>query len=178
VRLNLPAGEQRKPEFLRLNPNGKVPTLVADGTPIFEGLAIISFLGERFGVARGVWPAADTPERLQAMSWSAWAYVTYGAALSRLNVASSPRVPAECHNAAQVEFVRRELKALMEILEERLADRDYLIGGAFSLVDLIVACMVVYGTYCGATIDAYPRIQAWTGRCMERPAFAKEWGAS
>ena len=72
VRLDLKAKDQKKPGFLALNPNGKVPTLVVDGTPMFEALAIMLFLGERFGVERGLWPAAKDPARLAALSWCAW----------------------------------------------------------------------------------------------------------
>src|SRR5690606_9857421 len=77
VPVDLAAGDQRKPEFLRLNPNGKVPTLVVDGTPRFEALAIMTWLGDRYGTANGMWPPADSPERLPALSWSTWAYVSY-----------------------------------------------------------------------------------------------------
>lgn len=66
VTLDLEAGDQRKPEFLALNPNGKVPTLVVDGTPMFEGLAIVLWLGDRYGVERGQWPHADAPARFEA----------------------------------------------------------------------------------------------------------------
>lgn len=69
VKVDIKAGEQRKPEYLALNPNGKVPTLTVDGAPMFEALAIQLWLAEEYGVAKGLWPAAGTPERLQAMSW-------------------------------------------------------------------------------------------------------------
>src|SRR5512140_3523039 len=78
VRLNLQALEQKKPEFLALNPNGKVPTLVVDDTPMFEAVAIIQWLGDRFGVQKGLWPAADSSARMTAMAWCTWAYVSYG----------------------------------------------------------------------------------------------------
>ena len=84
VKVDIRAGEQRRPEFLALNPNGKVPTLTVDGAPMFEALAIHLWLGENWGVKQGLWPVAGTPERLAALSWCAWAYVTYGAVLSRL----------------------------------------------------------------------------------------------
>ena len=87
VKIDILAGEQRRADYLALNPNGKVPTLTVDGAPMFEALAIHLWLGHRFGVERGLWPAAGTPEALQALSWCAWAYVTYGAVLVRLQVA-------------------------------------------------------------------------------------------
>jgi GST-like protein len=70
VHVDLTAGDQHKPAFVALNPNGKVPTLVIDGKPMFEALAILQWLGDRFGVERGTWPAADTRERFEALSWS------------------------------------------------------------------------------------------------------------
>ena len=57
VKMDLAAGDQRKPEYLALNPNGKVPLLVGDGTPIFESLAILLHLGETYGVEKGLFPA-------------------------------------------------------------------------------------------------------------------------
>lgn len=85
VKIDIRAGEQHRPDFLALNPNGKVPTLTVDGAPMFEALAIQLWLGETYGVERGLWPAPGTPERLQALSWCAWAYVSYGAVLTRLH---------------------------------------------------------------------------------------------
>src|SRR5690606_32905980 len=86
VILDLKAGEQKRPEYLAINPHGVVPTLVVDGTPLFESVAILQWLGEQYGVQRGLWPAAGTPERLEALSWSTWAYVSYGALLNVLNL--------------------------------------------------------------------------------------------
>src|SRR5690606_22457152 len=112
VTLNLAAGDTRKPEFLRLNPNGKVPTLVVDGTPMFEALAIMTWLGDRYGVARGLWPAADSPARLEALSWSTWAYVSYGAVVNRLAYASSERIDSSLRSEGQAKIARDELQTL------------------------------------------------------------------
>ena len=54
VLIDLQAKDQKRPEFLALNPNGKVPTIVIDGQPMFESIAIQIYLGERFGVERGL----------------------------------------------------------------------------------------------------------------------------
>ena len=61
VKLDLSQGDQRKPEFLALNPNGKVPTITVDGAPMFEALAIELWLGHTYGVKSGLWPAGGTP---------------------------------------------------------------------------------------------------------------------
>lgn len=175
VTLSLDKNDQKKPEFLRLNPNGKVPTLVVDGTPMFEALAIMTYLGERFGVERKLWPAADDPARMEAMSWSTWAYVSYAPAIYRLLQAESERLPKELHNPAQVRRVREELAQLLTILNERLAGREYIVGKQFSLADLIVASVVIWGSYCNIPFTDYPNVSAWTARFQARPTFQRVW---
>ena len=176
VVLDLRSGDQRKPDFLALNPNGKVPTLVVDGTPMFEALAIMQWLGDRYGVARKLWPAPESPQRLQAMAWTTWAYVTFGAVLHRLNFAGSERTPAELQHPAQVEHCKNELHDLLAILDQHLASRPNLLGEQFSLADLIVGGVVTYAVYCGVSTDGLANVQDWLSRFQSRPGFKQTWG--
>jgi GST-like protein len=176
IRFDLSKNDQKTPAFLKLNPNGKVPTLVVDGTPMFEALAIMQWLGDRYGVARGVWPAADAPARLRALSFSTWAYVQYGATVRMLNQATSERSPAELRNRAQGERAQQELQDLLGILDRELAQQRYMLGNEFGLVDLIVASVVAYGSHCGASPKPHARVSDWLDRCMERPSLKAAWG--
>lgn len=171
VRIDIRAGEQRTPEYLAINPNGKVPCLVVDGTPIFEALAIHLWLGARFGVAQGLWPEDGSPERLQAMSWSAWAYVTYGPAINRLRLASSDDA---LRSPAHADAARALVNELLDLLEARLQQQAWMLGEAYSLLDLVVAQVVGYGVYVGAVVDAHPAVAAWLGQVMARPAMQAE----
>ncbi len=171
--LDLTKGDQRKPEFLRLNPNGKVPTLVIDGTPMFEALAIMQYLGDRFGVERKLWPAADDPARIEAMSWSTWAYVSYGSAIYRLLQSENERLPKELHNSAQARRAREDLASLLTILDQRLADKQYVLGNDFSLADVIVGNVVIWGTFCNIPVTDYRNVASWISRIQARPAFAQ-----
>ncbi|HEY6558342.1 MAG TPA: glutathione S-transferase family protein [Polyangiaceae bacterium] len=171
VTLNLSSGDQRKPEYLALNPNGKVPTLVVDGTPMFEALAIMQWLGDRFGVSKGLWPAADSPARMQAMAWSTWAYVTYGTALVLHQLATSERVDKALHNSAQAEFARKDLNRLLGLLDARLAKQAHLLGAEYSLADLIVASVVGYGVFSGIAVDAHSHVKSWLERFQARESF-------
>lgn len=175
VLMDLSAGDQRAPDFLALNPNGKVPTLVVDGTPMFEALAIMQWMGDRFGVERGLWPAVDDPARLEALSWSTWAYATWSCAFKRLSYASSERVPKELHHAAQATHAQKELQELLGVLDARLATRRFLLGDEFTLVDLIVGSGVTYGSYCGVSTRAHSHVEAWLARFHARPAYQKTW---
>lgn len=91
MRIDLKKGETRTADYLRLNPNGKVPLLVHDGTPIWESAAITLYLGEIFGVAKGLYPAPGI-ERGEAMKWVIWANVTLGGARWAAAV-STPGLP-------------------------------------------------------------------------------------
>lgn len=169
VTLDLAKGETRTPAFLAINPNGKVPTLVVDGQPMWEGLAIIQWLGDRFGVEKGLWPAASDPQRMEALTWSVWAYVSFGQIVSRLWLTTSERMP-ELRNAAMAELCRKEAHAHLAILEARLEGRDWLLGHAFSLVDVVVGSMLIFAEFAGVSFEEFPRVKAWLARGKDRPA--------
>ena len=175
ILLDLQAGDQKKADFLALNPNGKVPTLVVDGTPAFEALAIMQWLGDRYGVERGLWPAADAPERLEAVSWSTWAYVSFGAVLNRLIVATSERLDASLRHEGQAELARTELQDMLAILDGRLASRAHLLGDRFTLADLIVANVITYATMVGVSTKGHNNVERWLATFRERPASKKVW---
>jgi glutathione S-transferase len=171
VTFDLAKSDHKKPDFLALNPNGKVPTLVVDGAPMFEAVAIMMWLGERFGVEKKLWPKAGTPEHLQALSWSAWAYVSYAGALGQLAVATSERVSKDMHNPAIAAYAHNTLKGMLDVLEARLTKQKHILGESYSLADLIVASVVGYGVHVGQPVDGHPRVKAWLEGFQKREAY-------
>jgi glutathione S-transferase len=172
VQLNLAEGDQRKPEYLELNPNGKVPLLVVDGTPLFEALAILQWLGDRFGVEKKLWPALNDPKRLEALSWTAWGYASYAPAVVRVFYASSERIPAEQRNAAAAAVAQQDVQTLLGVLDGRLSKRPYVLGSAFSLADLVLASAVRWSSFGGISLDAHRHVQDWLGRVTSRPSLS------
>lgn len=170
VKLDLAAGDTRKPAHLAINPNGKVPVIVHDGTPVFESAAISIYLGETFGVARGLFPEPG-PRRGPALGWIVWANVSLGEAMSRVMHNSSPQIPAERHNAKALEVAREDLGKLLRVLDGALAGKPYLLGAEFSLADAHVASWTAFLTMRGIVLEPYPQVAAWTARCTARPAF-------
>jgi glutathione S-transferase len=171
-KVDLSAGDQRKPEYLKLNPNGKVPLLVDDGVPIFESLAILLHLGERYGVDKGLFPTAPL-ERAQAFKWMAWATATLGDAVSRILRNTSERFPEAERNAAQGAKAREDAQAHLGILDAALAGREYLVGNAFSFADLTVAALLPFAARLGVDATPFKNVTAWLGRCTQRPALAR-----
>jgi glutathione S-transferase len=172
VTFDLHKDDHKKPEFLALNPNGRVPTLVVDGTPMFEALAIMQWLSDRHGVERRVWPAASSPARLTALSWTTWAYVTFGPIVTRLLLANGSRFGKELNHLGQAAFAQKELDSLLTILAGQLGEKAYLLGEAFSMVDLVVSSTVGYATFCGVSLGAHPTLAAWFARSQERPSLS------
>lgn len=175
VMLDLAKGQQKAPAYLAINPHGVVPTLVVDGTPLFESVAILQWLGEQHGVERGLWPAAGTPQRLAALSWTSWAYVSYGALLNVLNFAQNPNVDAGLHHAPLATEALARLDVALGRLDAQLARSAWLLGDAFSLADLVVASVVAYSTYCGVETRGHAHVQRWLEAFQAREAYRKTW---
>ena len=170
VKIDLQAGDQRKPAFLALNPNGKVPTLVHDGTPIFESVAIMIHLGETFGTERGLFPAPGLV-RAEALKWLVWCNVSLGEALSRFQHNSADRIPKERHNAKAAEAAKADVETHLGILDKALQGKKHLVGDAFSLAEVHVAGWAWYLNMLGFEAKRWPAIEAWLKPILERPAF-------
>lgn len=172
VKVDIRTGEQHRPEFLALNPNGKVPTITVDGSPLFEALAIHLWLGHRYGIDRGMWPAAGTPEAFQALSWCTWAYVSYGAVVTRLYLATQGE--EALRSPAQAEAAIRGLNELLAVLNTRLAKQAWMLGADYSLVDLVVGSVLGYSLYLGAPVNDHPHVKDWLAQVQARPAMQIE----
>jgi glutathione S-transferase len=174
VKLDLRAGDQKKPEFLALNPNGKVPTVVIDGTPMFESIAIQIALGERFGVEKGLWPAFGSPEHFQALSWIVWGQVSLGSPIIRYMQNTSEWIPKEQHNEKAAEAALKDVHTQLAILNDRLNGREFVVSDRFNIADLDLASVLGWGSYVAKLdLSAYPNISSWFGRTNARPANAK-----
>jgi glutathione S-transferase len=175
VKLDLQKGDTKKPEFLKLNPNGKVPVIVHDGTAIWESSAISMYLGETFGVEKKLYPAPG-PKRGEAMKWIAWTNVTLNDAVGRLTRNTMSWVPAEQHNAKAAEAAKKDIENGLRILDESLEGKQFLVGD-YTLADTHLNCFVDWLRHMQHDLSAYARLNAWSERCRARPAYAKLMGS-
>lgn len=183
VVLDISAGDTRTPEFLQINPNGRVPVLVHDGVPIWESAAITIYLGELHGVAAGLYPAAG-PARGEAMKWIVWSNVNLAEAAGRLSALlpsdadgavqanSQDWVAPEARSDAALAKAQADLAACFRILERGLQDRDFLLG-RYSLADTHVQGFVGWIAAMGINLEEYPNVLRWLARCAARPALAR-----
>jgi GST-like protein len=179
VKLDLRAGDQKKADFLALNPNGKVPTIVIDGTPMFESLAIQIALGERYGVEKGLWPALGSPEHLKAVTWIVWGQVTLAGSLFRYMLNTSDFIPKELHHAPQAEAAMKDLLEQLGILDAHLSKNAFLSGDRFTLADLDLASVLGWGLHVTKVdLAPYPKVAAWLGSASKRPGVTTAMAAT
>jgi glutathione S-transferase len=165
----------RSPEMLALNPHGKVPTLTDGELRLFESGAMLLYLGNRYGAAKGLWPAPKGQEHADAVCWTVWSMTELGSYMMQtlyhgLDTPVSYK-PAD-RSKAHAEYNRSQLERLLDALEARLERRDHLMGD-FSLVDVAAASQLLMGTRLGLKLDRHARTAAWCQRCGERAAFKR-----
>jgi glutathione S-transferase len=183
VKLDISAGDTRKPDFLKVNPNGRVPAIVHEGTSIWESSAITMYLGEVFGVDAKLYPAPG-PKRGEAMKWIAWGNVTLAEAGGRLS-ASLPTgsegavqpnsldwVSPDQRSAIAVEKAKADLADCLGILDGGLEGKSFLLGD-YSLADTHLQGIVGWIETMEVSLTPFPNVKGWLKRCGERPALAK-----
>ncbi|HEX3763188.1 MAG TPA: glutathione S-transferase family protein [Kofleriaceae bacterium] len=171
VKLDIQKGDTKKPEYLAVNPNGKVPCIVHDGSVIWESAALTIYLGEAFGVERGLFPAPG-PRRGEAMKWIVWTNVTLGDAMARWTRNTLDWFPAEQHNAKAAEAAKADLAGCLKVLDQSLAGRQFLVGD-YTLADTHLNSFCDWLRYMKVDFAPFPGVEAWGERCRARPAYKK-----
>jgi glutathione S-transferase len=176
VKLDIQKGETKKPEFLKLNPNGKVPTLVHDGTAVWESAAITMYLGETFGVEKKLYPAPGL-KRAEAMKWIVWTNVTLGDAVGRFTRNTMDWIPADQRNAKAGEVAQKDVADCLRVLDDSLRDKQFLVG-EYTLADTHLHSIVDWIRSMKIDFAPFQQIDAWSKRCAARPAYVKIAGGS
>ena len=160
-------------DLARGDPNGQIPLIVHDGVPIWEAAAITLYLGDVFGVERGLWPASG-PARGAAMKWVAWTHVTLGEAVGRWLRHTTDAAPADQRNARAGQAAFDDLRALLGLLDHALSQAPWLVPGAgYTLADGHVNAYIDWGRYLRLDFSAWPHLEDWSARCAARPAYRR-----
>lgn len=163
-------GSTRKPEFLAINPNGRVPVLDDDGFIIYESMAINLYLAVRY---RGALAPSGLQEEALAAQWSFWVVTEVEKPL--LLASANRRLFAEAsRDEEEAQMAINKLDRPWRVLDAHLSGRDYLLGDRFTVGDLNVATVMDLAPQCGIALDAWPHLREWHERCLARPA-AVDW---
>jgi glutathione S-transferase len=168
VKLDYHGAELQEPDYLALNPNGRIPTLVDGDLVLWESMAINLYLARRYGAAARLWPDDVSGEAL-AWQWSFWVMTEVERAL--LSVLMHSRVlPAEKRDAERARRDAGLLRQPFSVLDQALGGRSYLAADRFTVADLNVAAVLSWAKPARIRLDQYPDLAAWLVRCLERPA--------
>ncbi|HWW64818.1 MAG TPA: glutathione S-transferase N-terminal domain-containing protein [Sphingomonadaceae bacterium] len=166
--LNLGAQEQKKPEFLAINPNGRIPAIVdreAGNLAIFESGAILIYLARK----AGRFLPADLAGETRVMQWLMFQMSGVGPMMGQLNVFR--RYFPEQIQAA-IERYDRECHRLFGVLDTHLANSEYL-ADDYSIADIATWPWINGHEWSGVPIDPYPHLARWLNAIGERPAVQR-----
>ena len=163
-------GSTRRPEFLAINPNGRVPVIDDDGFILFESLAINLYLAKKHG---GPLAPASVREDALATQWSFW--VTTEVEKPLLFASANRKLFApDSRDEEQAQMAIGKLDRPFKVLDAHLAQQPWLLGERFTVADLNVATVMDLAPQCGISLQAWPAVNAWHQRCLARPAAA-DW---
>ena len=167
VKLDIQKGETKKPDYLKIDPNGRVPCIVHDGSVIWESAAITMYLGETFGVEKKLYPAAG-PKRGEAMKWIAWTNVTLGEAVYRWAF-NTQWAPEDMRNAKAATKAMEDIQKHLKVLDSSLEGRQYLLG-EYTLADAHLNSFCSWLRHMKIDFASFKQLNAWSERCDARPA--------
>jgi glutathione S-transferase len=160
----------KSPENYKLNPNGHIPVLEDDGVILWESMAINLYLAEKYGKS-SVWPAT-VEDHGRAYQWSLWAITELESHYLTL-LTHKLYLPADQRDEKKANDAVNSLKAPLGVLEAALKGHEYLLGNHFTIADLNVAAVLVFGTYVKFDHSATPAVHAWLQKCYDRESFKK-----
>lgn len=173
-RLDLKKGEQRSPEFLAVNPNGKAPALVDGETKLWESNAIMCHLAMRAGSS--LWPQGERQvEIIRWFSWSADHFCRFAGQLYFENIIRAEFGMGEPDPVA-VDEALRYVRRYAAILDAHLESRNYLLDDTLTVADFAVATVLPYAKGAHIPIEEFPAIRQWHDRLMELPAWQNPFG--
>ncbi len=163
--VNLTTVEQKKPDFLRINPNGRIPAIVdrdADDFPVFESVAVMIYLAEKAGKLL----PSDARGRSRVIQWLMFQMGGIGPMMGQANVFFR-YFPEKIQPA--IDRYQNESRRLFEVLNSRLTGSEWL-ADEFSIADIANWSWVRIHEWSGVPVEGLDPLQDWMTRMNERPA--------
>jgi glutathione S-transferase len=166
-------GDSKKPEYLAINPNGRIPALVDGDVTLFESMAINLYLAKTYG--GDLYPKTPQDEA-RAVQWSFWGMTELEPPLMQM-VLNKLMLPENQRSPEAVRAAEQAIDRPLKVLDSTLGQRPYLLGGAFSIADLNVAAVLSMANFVGFDVSGHANVKRWFDACLARPAFARAQSA-
>ena len=164
-----PFGGNRDPEYLKLNPNGLVPTVIDGDLVMWESNTITRYLCSTHANGEILYPR-DAAARTHVERWMDWQLSVIGGPMGTL-LQGLIRSTPETRDAAAIEAARRRAISAWEIVDDALTDQPYLSGNSLSLAEIVLGTQI-YRWYTFAIERPHlPHLRAWYERFCQRPGF-------
>jgi glutathione S-transferase len=161
--------ESKAPEYLEVNPNGRIPALVDGDVVMCESMAINLYLAKKYG--KDLYPT-DPATEAKAWQWSVWA-ISEIEPLQMQIVVQKVFIPEEKRNQKVIDRASKGLIRPFKVLNDVLAKHDFLLGAQFTVADLNLSSVMLLIESMQFDFTDFPNIQAWMKRCYDRPSLAK-----
>ncbi len=166
--VNLGEGDQRKPEFLKISPNGRIPAIVDtdnDDLSIFESGAIMLYLAEKSGKLI----PSDIKGRAKVIEWLMFQMGGIGPMMGQANVFSR-YFPEKIQPA--IDRYQNESRRLFEVLDMQLSKNEWL-AGEYSIADIANWCWVRTHNWSGVSLEGLEYLEKWKNKMYDQPGMLK-----
>ena len=158
------------PEYLALNPHGKIPTLVDGGTAIWESAAILRYLAARYGDGGAFWPS-DASARAQVDMWAEWGKSTLSAAFTMPIFWQLVLTAAKDRDEEAIAKAIEHFNDLLETLAPPLSKHPFVTGAQFTAADIAIGSLLYRWFAIDVPRRPFPALEAYYERLTERPAY-------
>lgn len=163
------ADDLQTAEYLRLNPNARIPALADGEVVLWESMAINLYLAQKY---QGPMHCAGPEVLGLSAQWSFWAVLEIEALLLDL-LQHRAVLPEFARDASYAERDELLLRKPLGILNDALTGREYLVGNSFTVADLNVASILVWGKIARLDMSTYPEAIRWLDGCLARSAYGR-----
>ena len=170
--VDLTKGEQRKPEYLKLNPNGRMPTLVDGDFVLWESNAIVQYLAEKKG--DGLW-ARDQRGKSDILRWLFWDMAHWDAACATLLFEHLIKgvLGLGAADPAKVKEGEERFRQVGGVLDGHLKGREWISGDAPTVADYAIAAPLTYAVNCKMPLDGMGNLKSWFARVEQLDGWKK-----
>jgi glutathione S-transferase len=170
--VDLGKGDQRKPEYLAINPTGRAPTLVDDDFVLWESNAIMQYLASQR--PNSLWPA-DIRAQADIARWQCWQLAHWNEGTGRLifQRVVKPLLKIGEPDAAEIKRGDELFRRDAAVLENALAKRKFVVGSDVTLADYSLAAPLMYVKEAQLPVEGFPNLMAWYARIDALPAWQR-----
>jgi glutathione S-transferase len=165
VTINLADGEHRRPEFLKLNPAGRLPVLIDDDFVLTESVAIVLYLAEKYS-HKGLLPI-DLKQRAQVNRWLLFTATELEQPLWRI-ARHTALYPEHLRLTAEVSLARQDFTDMAAVMEEHMQERKFIVGDTLTIADIVGAYTLDWANEV-QLLDDFPHLLRYMERIYARP---------